>query len=216
MVKPTSPWRVRGDRERQRELKRDAVILAAARAFRERGFHNTSLDDIAAALHVTKPTLYYYVPNKEQMLFECFEEGVGRLAAACGDARESSANGRERLVALVHRYVEAITSDFGWCMVRVEDEDLSPAMGARINALKSGIDQEMRALIRAGIADGSIRECDPKMTAFALAGALNWISHWYRDDASLPAAAIAERFIDLFVNGLAPRKRQAPAGNFTT
>ena len=51
MSKPTSPWSVTGDRVRQRELKRDAVILAAARAFRERGFHNTSLDDIAAVLH---------------------------------------------------------------------------------------------------------------------------------------------------------------------
>ncbi|GMU70269.1 MAG: TetR family transcriptional regulator [Steroidobacteraceae bacterium] len=216
MTRPSSPWRVPpGDRARQHELKRDAVILTAARAFRERGYHNTSLDDIAAALHVTKPTLYYYVSNKEQMLFACFEEGLARLTVACDEARAAGASGRERLVALVHRYVEAITSDFGWCMVRAEDQDLSPAMGARIKALKSGIDQEIRALIRAGIADGSIAVRDPKMAAFALAGALNWISHWYRDDASLSAGAIAERFVDLFVNGLAPRTRQAPSGKST-
>ena len=93
MGKPTSPWQVPGDRERRRELKRDAVILAAARAFRERGYHNTSLDDIAALLHVTKPTLYYYVSNKEQMLFECFREGLGRVASACGEARGAQASG---------------------------------------------------------------------------------------------------------------------------
>src|SRR5882672_6105307 len=68
---PASPWEARGRRSAGHALKRDAVILAAARAFRERGYHNTSLDDLAASLKVTKPTLYLYVPNKEAILFEC-------------------------------------------------------------------------------------------------------------------------------------------------
>ncbi|MGD9599583.1 MAG: TetR/AcrR family transcriptional regulator [Steroidobacteraceae bacterium] len=212
MVRPVSPWQVPGNRERQRELKRDAVILAAARAFREHGYHNTSLDDIAAVLHVTKPTLYYYVASKEQMLFECFREGLGRIAEACGHARRGSASGRERLIAIVRGYVAAITSDFGWCMVRAEDQDLDPALSERIKQLKSEIDQEIRRHVRTGIADGSIGECDPKMVAFALAGALNWIPHWYRDNASLPAGAIADRFVELFVNGLAPRPEGALPG----
>jgi len=203
---------VSADRERQRELKRDAVILAAARAFRERGYHNTSLDDIAAVLHVTKPTLYYYVANKEQMLFQCFREGLARLAAACGEAREADASGRDRLVAVVRGYAEAVTSDFGWCMVRAEDQDLGPGMSARIKALKSEIDQHIRHLVRAGQDDGSIAPGDPKMIAFAIAGALNWIAHWYRDDASLSAGAIADRFIEFFINGLAPRDGGAIAG----
>ncbi|MFZ0500715.1 MAG: helix-turn-helix domain-containing protein, partial [Steroidobacteraceae bacterium] len=67
-----SPWRASRERLRDREIKRDAVIRAAARAFNRKGYHNTSLDDIAAALEVTKPTVYYYVSNKEQLLFECF------------------------------------------------------------------------------------------------------------------------------------------------
>lgn len=193
-------------------MKREAVIRAAARAFRERGYHNTSLDDIAAVLHVTKPTLYYYVSNKEQMLFECFREGLGRIARACGEAHGTKASGRARLIEVVRGYVEAITSDFGWCMVRAEDQDLSPAMSARIKQLKSEIDQEMRGLVRQGIADGSIGPCDPKMAAFALAGALNWIAHWYRDNASLSADEIAQRYVELFVNGLAPRPGGALSG----
>jgi hypothetical protein len=60
-------------------------------------------------------------------------------------------------------------------------------------------------LIREGIEDGSIAAGDPKMTAFALAGALNWIGHWFRRDGALTSAEIAERFIDLFAQGLRPR-----------
>src|SRR5262245_24668651 len=66
---PASPWELRRRMAHDRALKRDAVILAAARAFRARGYHNTSLDDLAASLKVTKPTLYLYVRNKEAMLF---------------------------------------------------------------------------------------------------------------------------------------------------
>src|SRR6202047_2544195 len=81
-VQPPSPFRASRERRRDRELKRDAVIRAAAREFNRRGYHNTSLDDIAARLEVTKPTVYYYVTSKEQLLFQCFVAGVEEIRAA--------------------------------------------------------------------------------------------------------------------------------------
>ena len=116
---------------------------------------------------------------------------------------------RERLNAVLRQYATAVASEFGWCMVRAEDQDLSPAMSSHIKALKSEIDQGIRRLIREGVQDGSIHPCDPKMTAFALAGALNWIAHWYRENQSMTAAEIAEAFIAVFDNGLQPRRRAA-------
>ena len=201
-----SPWRGNRERRRDRELKRDAVIRAAAREFNRKGYHNTSLDDIAAALEVTKPTVYYYVTSKEQLLFECFVAGVERIRAAFRAVRELAVPARERLNAVLHHYGEAVASEFGWCMVRAEDQDLAPAMSRHIKSLKSEIDQGIRRLIREGIQDGSIEPCDPKMTAFALAGALNWIAHWYREDQSLTPAQIAGAFVTVFEGGLRPRR----------
>jgi len=200
-----SPWQHSRERARQREIKRDAVILAAARAFRQRGYHNTSVDDLAALLNVTKPTIYHYLENKEEILFECFRTGLDQIRGAFDDIRGSRESGLARLTAVIRKYAQAITSEFGWCMVRAEDQDLSPVMSRRINALKKEIDQGIRRLIEDGIADGSIRRCDPKITAFALAGALNWIAHWHRADAGLTPDQIADRFIETFVNGLMPR-----------
>jgi hypothetical protein len=117
----------------------------------------------------------------------------------------SEATARERLAAVIGRYAEAITSEFGWCMVQAENQDLSPTMSRKVKALKSEIDQGLRRLIRDGAADGSLRPCDEKMTAFALAGALNWIAHWYRSDEELDPAEIAQRYIELFDLGLQPR-----------
>ena len=200
-----SPWKPRRERARQREIKRDAVILAAARVFRERGLHNTTLDDIASFLNVTKPTIYYYLTSKEQIIFECFRAGVGRITAELAELAAAPVCGRDRLAALVERYVEVMASEFGWCMVRVEDHDLSPAVAQRVRQLKSAIDQGLRRLLRAGIDDGSIQPCDVKMTAFALAGALSWIGQWYRAGEQLAPREIAARFMELFANGLKPR-----------
>ncbi|MDE2221224.1 MAG: TetR/AcrR family transcriptional regulator, partial [Gammaproteobacteria bacterium] len=150
-------------------------------------------------------TLYYYGENKEQLVFECFCAGLEPVRAACRAAHASDQSARARLHAVLLRYAQAIASEFGWCMVRAEDQDLSDTMRAHVKALKSEIDQGIRRLLREGIADGSIAECDPKMTAFALAGALNWIAHWYRDNQPQTAAQIAAAFVALFENGLLPR-----------
>lgn len=198
-------WASADTRARDRERKRDAVILTAARAFRARGYHNTSLDDVARELKVTKPTVYHYVQNKEQLLFECFRAGLSDIMNGFDEVGNSGRTARERLISVVTHYANAVTSDFGWCMVQAENQDLSAAMSKKVRALKSEIDQGIRRLIIAGTQDGSIRKCDAKITAFALAGALNWIAYWYDSDDTLSPVEIAARFIDLFVKGLEPR-----------
>lgn len=200
-----SLWSSPDARIRDRERKRDAVILTAARAFRERGYHNTSLDDVARELKVTKPTIYHYVENKEQLLFECFRAGLSEIMDAIDEVDRAGGSARDRLASVVTHYADAVSSDFGWCMVQAENQDLSAAMSKKVRALKSEIDQAIRRLITEGSQDGSIRKCDAKITAFALAGALNWIAYWYDSDESLTAADIASRFNELFVKGLEPR-----------
>jgi AcrR family transcriptional regulator len=206
-----SPWAVRHRRPRDHDLKRDAVVRAAAREFNARGYHNTSLDDIAAALGVTKPTVYYYVANKEQLLFECFREGLQRVREAVLDAERSDRPARERLDTVVRGYAEAIASEYGWCMVRAHEHDLGSELGRQINALKSEIDFGLRQLLRAGVVDGSIGPCDPKIAAFAMAGALNGIAHWYRENQPLTAAEVGDAFVSFFGNGLLPRPARVAA-----
>lgn len=196
----TWPSRRRGDHAG----KRDAVILAAARAFAARGFHQTSLDDIARELGITKPTIYYYVENKEQLLFECFRAGLAVIEEGLKKAEASSACGRDRLSLVIRHYVRAVASDFGWCMTRAEDQDLGPELGGYIRQLKAGIDRGLRALIDLGIKDGSIACKDPKMAAFAMAGACNWIAHWYRENQPLTVDELADRFLGFFADGLKP------------
>src|ERR1700739_4131647 len=112
-----SPWPVRKATQRNRVLKREAVIRAAARAFNARGYHNTSIDEIAAALNVTKPTIYYYVANKEQLLLECILTGLERGLEPFRRPRGPGVTAREHLNEMMRHYAVAIASEYGWCMV---------------------------------------------------------------------------------------------------
>ena len=205
-----SPWPVRKLRVHDRHLKREAVLRAAARAFNARGYHNTSIDEIAAALNVTKPTIYYYVANKEQLLLECILTGLERVLEPFRRPPREDMTARERFNDMVRHYAQTIASEYGWCMVRAEDLGLSPESIAPIKKLKSDIDHGIRRLLEDGVRDGSIKTDDIKMTAFALAGALNWIAHWYRENQSMTAAEIADAFVRIFNLGLTPRSEAVP------
>ena len=203
--RPVSPFRTRAEKAHEREQKRDAVLTAAVRMFNARGFHATSLDDVAASLGISKPTIYHYLGNKEQVLIECVTRGLEPLRIAAEQAQSEEGRGIDRLRRFLIAYARTNMDDFGRCMVRTGDELLSPASAAEIRARKSEIDRTLRALIADGIADGTIAPVDVKMSAFAIAGALNWPARWHDPGGPSRPQDIAVALVDTLIGGLAPR-----------
>ena len=200
-----SPFRTPEERKLEREQKREAVLLAAVRMFNAQGFHATSLDDVAASLGVSKPTIYHYLGNKDQVLLECVTRGVEQLRAAADAAHARPGTGLDRLRSFLVRYAELNMSDFGRCVIRTADEVLSPQSAARFRALKREVDKAMRGLIAEGAADGSIVAQDVRLTAFTLAGALNWPARWHQPDGEHSPGEVAAAMVDILTAGLAPR-----------
>ena len=200
-----SPFRTRAEKMQDRADKREAVLRAAVRMFNAHGFHATSLDDVAASLGISKPTIYHYLGNKEQVLIDCVTRGLEPLRSAAEQARAQAGSGLERLRRFLIDYARTNMDDFGRCMVRTGDELLSPASAASIRARKREIDATLRALIAEGIADGSIAPVDVKMSAFALAGALNWPARWHDPAGPDSPETIATGLVDMLIGGLAPR-----------
>lgn len=200
-----SPFRSAEDRAREKDLKREAVLRAAVRMFNLRGFHAASLDEVAGYLRISKPTIYRYLGNKEQVLLECVTRGLELLQAAATEAQCEDGTGLMRLAQFLRRYAEINMDDFGRCVIRTDDAALSPDGRAHFRALKSKIDEAMRKLISDGVADGSIAPLDVKMTAFTLAGALNWPARWHDPSGPCPSSEIARALVDVLIKGLAPR-----------
>jgi AcrR family transcriptional regulator len=205
----SSPWKKADDRARERELKREAVLRAAARAFNEKGFHNTSLDEVAERLNVTKPTLYHYVKSKDDILAECTRIGIAIVTEAASDPGSPHDTGYEKLVSVMRKYAEIVTMDFGRCVVLVGEDDLSVEGRKELRALKKLIDRTFRRCVEEGVKDGTIASCNPKFAAFTVAGALSWIARWYDEKGPLGPAEIGEQCINVLLKGLAPRPGEA-------
>lgn len=188
----------------QYSLKRNAVLRAAARAFSARGYHETSLDDVARALGVTKPALYYYVKNKQEILFEChmISHDLGNQALAF--AQENGRTAREQVVLLARRYIELITGELGSFGVLSEFDALNEANRGIIATRRDHFEHVFRDLMAAGVRDGSIRAVDPKMTVFFFMGAVNWMTRWFRPDGASTGGEIAAQFSDLLEAAIRP------------
>jgi AcrR family transcriptional regulator len=202
-----SPWARREERDRDRELKREAVLRTALEFFNEKGFHATSLDDVADALNVTKPTIYHYFSNKDEILFECCRRGIESIREAGAAVEKQGGSGMERLKAHMRNYAIVMTQDFGMCVTRTADHELSKESRARFHALKRQTDATIRGVIEDGMRDGSIAKGDARLMTFTLTGALNWIARWYDPKGPLTPEEIADGCVATLVQGLAPRNR---------
>jgi AcrR family transcriptional regulator len=208
---PPSPWVPVSARQQQREAKRNAVLSTAAQLFNERGFHATSLDDIAARLNVSKPTLYYYVKSKDQILIECVRRGLQMMHQGIEETRSAGGKAVDQLIACMQTYTRIVTQDFGMCVIRVSDDEFAPESRKELRRLKSGIDLEFRRLVAQGVAEGSLQPCDPKMAAFVIAGALSWIGRWYQPGGEYSPEQIAEQCIEHLLHGVLRRSIDAAA-----
>ncbi|MES2302077.1 MAG: TetR/AcrR family transcriptional regulator [Pseudomonadota bacterium] len=200
-----SPFPSAVQRRNARAAKRDAVLRTAVQTFNERGFHQTSLDDVAARLRISKPTIYHYLGNKDQVLLECVTIGLTQLLEAAEESRSVPGTGADRLMSFLVRYAEINMDDFGRCVIRTADEALAPESRAQFRARKRQIDLAMRALIESAIADGSLAPHDPKMLAFTLAGALNWPARWHEADGTQSPQEIARHLVAILAQGFLPR-----------
>jgi len=214
---PQSHWKAFTSRRRDPATKREAVLKAAAELFLEKSYRRTSLDDVAGRLKITKPTLYHYFRNKEEILLGCYRWGTALIEQTLNEIAGRCGTGLEKVEAFVYAYANVMTLNFGRCVMRLDEGDLSAKALAEVRAAKRRIDRRLRSFIQEGIRDGSIAPCNPKIAAFSLAGAVNWICMWYEPEGPLSAEEIASQLARTLTHGLARRKpegarRAGPAG----
>ena len=198
-----SHWKAFASRRRDPATKREAVLQTAAQLFLEKSFGRTSLKDVADRLNITKPALYHYFRNKEQILLGCYRLGTGMIEEILNEIAAQCGTGLEKVDAFIYSYANVMTINFGRCVMRLDEGDLSSDALAEVRTYKRKIDRRLRVFIQEGIADGSIAPCDAKIAAFAIAGAVNWICQWYEPEGSLSAEQIASEFARTLTRGLA-------------
>lgn len=185
------------------DQKRLAILRTAAQLFNEHGFYETTLNDLAERLHVTKPSLYYYVKSKDDILVQILNTAMQEIDPAIRMAEQADVSGMEKLRMFLSHYVVVLCGDFGKCLIMSGLSPLEEESRKRLLPAYRRIDDSVRAMIEEGIEDGSISPTvDPKIAAFALFGAIHWLPTWYDASGELNSREIADRLFAIFQVGL--------------
>lgn len=183
---------------------RQEILRAAARLFQQQGYDATSMNDVAAALRLSKGGLYHHFQSKDEILFNIMSHAMDITEGRVINPVRRIEGAEERLRALIRLHIELVLSaeDREITVMLHENHPLSPGLRRKINGRKKDYVHFVENLI----ADvqrqrGSASQVAPRAAAFALLGMINWIYQWYKPDGSLTGDAIVRQYTDVFFRG---------------
>jgi len=186
------------------QLQRHRVLKAAASCFNRKGYSGTSLKDVANHLGLTDAALYYYVRNKEELVYQCYLRAAELGREAMDQARIEGGTGLEQATLYIRYHVEIMVGEKGPVAIMSEIPSLSRAHRNEILAISRRHSLAFEDILEHGIRDGSITDCDVRMTGNAIMGSINWIPKWFHGDARTAKKAVQE-FPLILTSGLAEK-----------
>ena len=184
---------------------RQEILRTAARLFQQRGYDATSMNDVAAALKLSKGGLYHHFQSKDEILFEIMNHAMDLTQERVLTPVRGIADPEERLRALIRFHIEVVLSprDREITVMLHENHPLPPGLRKRINTRKKDyvhfVEELMADVQRARRSKGSV---SPRAAAFALLGMINWIYQWYKPEGDLQAHNLVPQFTDLVFGGI--------------
>ncbi len=188
------------------KVNRDEILEAAVRLFNQNGYHATSMQDIARAINIKKPSLYHHFDSKEAILLAILQTGMNRLIEKVEAIVHSDQDCASKLRAAIHAHAETIASHLeGAAVFLREDRGLGDGYMQQYVSMRDHFERLFRTIVQQGIERGEFRNVDVAITVHGLLGMVNWMTRWYRPEGRLSAAQIADLFANLFLEGLQNR-----------
>jgi TetR/AcrR family transcriptional regulator, cholesterol catabolism regulator len=190
---------------------RQEILRTAARLFQQRGYDATSMNDVAAALRLSKGGLYHHFQSKDEILFEIMDHAMEITQERVLNPVRSMSDPAERLRALIRLHIEVVLSprDREITVMLHENHPLPPALRKRINARKKDYIHFVESLMAEVQHDARKKsqhhtkgKVSPRAAAFALLGMINWIYQWYKPEGDLQAQTLIPQFTDLIFGGI--------------
>jgi AcrR family transcriptional regulator len=173
------------------------ILTAAARIFREKGYHGTSVQDIAEAVGLLKGSLYHYIRSKEQLLARLFEGSLGDTIVELEAIATREASATARLRDMVRVYVMSVTANLDAVGIYLREWRSLPAPElARVRARRRAMRRLFEDVITEGVKRRELSAADAKIAALAIIGMCNWTYEWYRPRGRLTPAALADELAD--------------------
>jgi TetR/AcrR family transcriptional regulator, cholesterol catabolism regulator len=191
----------------------EEVYAAALRLFTQKGYHATSMQDIAAAVGLYKGSLYHYIGSKEELLVQVFERAMGSLLADVERiANDSALPPSDQLRRVIRAHVEAVASNLDALTVYLHDfRGLTGVALETVSAQREHYRALLETVIARGVSEGEFAATDVGIATLGVLGMCNWLAQWYRPAGRLGPRQIADRFADMVLAGLYLGKTSSPS-----
>jgi AcrR family transcriptional regulator len=185
----------------RRDLVESQIIAEATRLFAERGFSGTSLKDIADATGLTRPALYHYAKNKDEILAKLVSELAEGPARALRAIRERTGLGAaDKLRQIAHAIALQQATDPAKFQLLIRSEaDLPEELVGPYDRSRREVLNEIVAVIEAGVESGEFRPVDARIAALAVIGQSNWVAWWHHPGTPEQNSRVADTIADLAV-----------------
>ena len=180
------------------------IFTAAARLFSEKGYRGASLQDLAQEVGIRKASLYHYVANKEELLYQIFLHVGERIQAQFLRIRRDCPHPLERIRRFISCYLSFVMTDkSAFQIFLTEKKELDPGHRERVEAICDLLNNLMReAIIQAkeeGLIPGHVKE---DLATLFIFGACNWAVGWFSPQGKYSMEEIADYYASLFIGGL--------------
>jgi AcrR family transcriptional regulator len=186
--------------------RKDQIYQVAERLFSERGYHATTMREIARELAIEGGSLYSHISGKQELLYAIVLRGSEQFLQSARDAIAAAGSARVRLRELMRRHLAIMAESTPRAIVHFHEwRHLEPVHQATIRARRDEYESYVRQIIRDGVVAGEFAPHDERLVSLSVLSLLNWTYQWYAPGGTWNAHELADQFFDLLTRGLEPR-----------
>lgn len=181
----------------------EELLETALQLFRQKGYHATSMHDIAESMGLRKASLYHYIDAKEDLLVSIYRRTIAEHSERIESISKGPGSASERLALAIERHLESIASNADMFAVYVsENRSLPPAHQEAVRQASREYRKRFEEIIREGVEAGELKPVDPHVAALLILGACNWLPQWYSASGKMSTEEITGLFIEVLLKGL--------------
>jgi AcrR family transcriptional regulator len=178
------------------------LLDVAVGVFNERGYDGTSMGDLAAALGISKSSIYHHVAGKSALLELALDRALTALFAVLEEPASVRGPARQRLEHVLRRSVEVLDAELPFVTLLLRVRGNSEVELAALDRRRE-FDRRVAALVDEAVAEGALRrDLDPALVTKLVFGTVNSLVEWYRPDRGSSVDEVADTLVTLVLRGL--------------
>jgi TetR/AcrR family transcriptional regulator, cholesterol catabolism regulator len=187
--------------------KNEEIAQAAIRLFEKKGYHATSVQDIADEVGLQKGSLYHYISSKEDLLMKITHQSITNFNKTLEKIINLDLPVREKFSMAIESHLNSLTSNLQMSVVLLREAfSLGEEQHQVIQEATDRYLELWTNILDEGLKTGEFQHTDSRLTALAILGSCNWVYRWFNPNGALSAKEVANVFSNIFLKGIEKRQ----------